>query len=155
MQNDILFDNIYIGHSVEDARTFAEETFFKKITVEKAQEQAEKPKAEDKPKSLADLKFTDDPVTYVKEKLDLFLTIAAKSPVDAIKFVPEVPAAVGAVLLLLIGGIVALTSAAPKAPAPKKKAEKESKGKDKAEASTTGADAGKEGVTKRTTRSQS
>ncbi|EFX05243.1 calnexin precursor [Grosmannia clavigera kw1407] len=155
MQNDILFDNIYIGHSVEDARKFAEETYFQKITVEKAVEQAEKPKAEDKPKSLADLKFTEDPVTYVKEKIDLFMTIAAKNPVDAIKFVPEVPAALGAILVLLIGGIVALSIGGKPAPAPKKKVETESKGKDKAEASTTGADASKEGVTKRTTRSQS
>lgn len=30
MQNDILFDNIYIGHSIADAEKFAQETFFEK-----------------------------------------------------------------------------------------------------------------------------
>ncbi len=83
MQSDILFDNIYIGHSVEDAEKLAQETFFKKSVVEKALEDAEKPKADDKPKSPSDLKFLDDPVLYVKEKLDLFLTIAANDPIQA------------------------------------------------------------------------
>ena len=39
MQNDILFDNIYIGHSEADAEKFAQETFFKKSPVEKALEE--------------------------------------------------------------------------------------------------------------------
>ena len=43
MQNDILFDNIYIGHSIEEARKFAEETFFEKHPIEQLIELAEKP----------------------------------------------------------------------------------------------------------------
>lgn len=160
MQNDILFDNIYIGHSVDDARQLAEETFFVKHAAEKKVEEAQKPKpADKKPSSPLDLKFLDDPVKYVKEKLELFVTLAASSPVDAIKFVPEVPAALGGLLVLLIGVVVLLSSGAPKpAKTGKKPAEdsKDSKAKDKAEASATGAEAPKdEGVTKRTTRSQS
>merc|ERR1712000_505447 len=72
MQNDILFDNIYIGHSVEDAEKLAEETFKVKHPIEKALFDAEKPKKKDSPASPNDLKFLDDPVLYVKEKLDLF-----------------------------------------------------------------------------------
>lgn len=35
---DILFDNIYLGHSIKDARAFAEETFARKIPVERNRE---------------------------------------------------------------------------------------------------------------------
>ncbi|KAL2139981.1 hypothetical protein VTI28DRAFT_4411 [Corynascus sepedonium] len=160
MQNNILFDNIYVGHSVEDAKKLAEETFFKKHPVEKALEEADKPKVEDKPKSPSDLKFLDDPKTYIQEKLDLFLTIAKKDPFEAIKFVPEIAGGLAALFvtaLALIFGLVGLGSSA--APAAKKVAaegkEKAKEAKDKASsAAATGADTAKE-ATKRTTRSQS
>lgn len=35
MQNNILFDNIYIGHSEEDAKKLAEETWVIKYKIEK------------------------------------------------------------------------------------------------------------------------
>ncbi|XXG99074.1 hypothetical protein Hte_005408 [Hypoxylon texense] len=159
MQNDILFDNIYIGHSIEEAEKFAQETFFKKSAVEKALEDAEKPKVDDKPKSPSDLKFLDDPVLYVKEKLDLFLTIAANDPIQAIKFVPEVPTAVGGLLVTIVAlvGIFTMGGAAPEAV--KKTAgdakEKAKDAKDKAaEAVATGAENVKAEVNKRATRSQ-
>lgn len=161
MQNNILFDNIYIGHSVEDARKFAEETFDKKHPFEELAELADKPKEDEtaKPKSPLDLKFLDDPVHYVKEKLDLFLTIAAKNPIDAIRFVPEAAGGIAAILVTIIAiivGVVGLGGSA--APAAKKVATdtkekaKEVKGK-VAEAATTGADTAKAEVNKRTTRS--
>lgn len=159
MQNDILFDNIYIGHSIEDAEKLAQETFFKKSPVEKALEDAEKPKADDKPKSPSDLKFLDDPVTYVKEKLDLFLTIAANDPIQAIKFVPEVPTAVGGLLVTIVAlvGIFTMGGAAPetvkKAAGDAKEKAKDAKDK-AAEAVATGAENVKAEVNKRATRSQ-
>lgn len=160
MQADVSFDNIYIGHSIDDAKKLADETFFVKFPVEKALEQAEKPKESAKPKSPSDLKFLDDPVTYIKEKLDLFLTIFTKDPVEAIKFVPEVPTAIAGlvVTLLALGGI--LTSGGS-APAPVKKAaagakEKAKDAKDKAaEAVSTGAEGAKAEANKRTTRGSS
>ncbi|UKZ55024.1 hypothetical protein TrVGV298_008840 [Trichoderma virens] len=156
MTNDILFDNIYIGHSVEDAEKLANETFFVKHPVEKALAEAEEPKIDETPKSPSDLKFFDDPVLFAKEKLDLFLTIAQKDPVEAIKFVPEVPAAAAALLVTLIAiisGLVGLGSspATPKKPA----ATSKDKAKDKSEAVASGADKSKGEATKRTTRSQS
>ncbi|KAI0391160.1 Calreticulin-domain-containing protein [Xylariaceae sp. FL0594] len=161
MQSDISFDNIYIGHSVEDAKKIADETFFVKSPVEKALEQADKPKEEEtKAKSPSDLKFLDDPVTYIKEKLDLFLTIAAKNPVEAVKFVPEVPTAIGGLLVVLIALFGVFTSGAS-APAPVKKAavdakEKAKEVKDKAaEAVATGAESVKAEINKRNTRSSS
>lgn len=160
MQNNIMFDNIYIGHSVEDARQFAEETFFKKHPVEKALEEADKPK-EEKPKSPSELKFLDDPKTYIQEKLDLFLTIAKKDPIEAVKFVPEIAGGLAAIIFTVVAvlfGVLGLGSSS--APAAKKVAgdakEKAKDTKDKAaSAAATGADTGKSEATKRTTRSQS
>jgi len=159
MQSDILFDNIYIGHSLEDATALAAETFDKKHVAEKAIEEAEKPKDAEKPRSPNDLKFLDDPVHYAKEKLDLFLTIAKQDPIQAAKFVPEVPAAIGTLLVSVIAifGLVAMGGSAPE---PVKKAAKDAKvkaveAKDKAaEAVATGTEKAKE-ATKRATRSQS
>ncbi len=111
MQANILFDNIYIGHSIEEARKFAEETFFEKHPIEELAELADKPKEEEKkPASPNDLKFLDDPVLYIKEKLDLFLTIAQKDPIEAVKFVPEIAGGIGAILVTLIAVIVGLAS---------------------------------------------
>ncbi|KAK4128759.1 Calreticulin-domain-containing protein [Parathielavia appendiculata] len=160
MQNNILFDNIYIGHSVEEAKKFADETFFKKHPVEKALEEADKPKVEDTPKSPSDLKFLDDPKTYIKEKLDLFLTIAKKDPLEAIRFVPEVAGGLAAIFITtvaLLFGLVGLGSST--APSAKKvAADAKEKAKEVADKATTaaasGVDTAKE-ATKRATRSQS
>ncbi|KAG4216583.1 hypothetical protein PC116_g34936, partial [Phytophthora cactorum] len=134
--------------------------FFKKSPVEKALEEAEKPKKDDSAKSPSDLKFLDDPVLYIKEKLDLFTTIAANDPIQAIKFVPEVPGAIVAILAL-VGTIVSVLFLGGSAPEPVKKAaadakEKAKDAKDKtAEAVATGAENVKAEVSKRTTRQQS
>ncbi|KAK1250848.1 hypothetical protein MKX07_005403 [Trichoderma sp. CBMAI-0711] len=156
MTNDILFDNIYIGHSIEDAEKLANETFFVKYPIEKALAEADEPKFDDTPKSPSDLKFLDDPVTFVKEKLDLFLTIAQRDPVEAIKFVPEVAGGIAAVFVTLIAVIVGLVGLGSSSAAPKKAAATaKEKAKDVSEAVASGADKVKGEVTKRTTRSQS
>ncbi|UNI14838.1 hypothetical protein JDV02_001427 [Purpureocillium takamizusanense] len=159
MQNDILFDNIYVGHSIADAEKLAEESFKLKHPVEQALAEADKPKPEDKPKSPSDLKFGDDPVLYIKEKLDLFLTIAKKDPIEAIKFVPEAAGGIVAVVVTLIAIIVGLVSAGS-SPAVQKAAtdakDKAKEVKDKAAtAAATGAEKAKGEATKRSTRSQS
>lgn len=158
MQSDILFDNIYIGHSIEEAEKLAAETFEIKNPVEKALIEAEKPKKSDKGNS-SDLKFLDDPVLYIQEKLDLFLTIAQTDPVEAIKFVPEVPGAIAAAIVTLVALIVGLvglgsTPAAQQAAGTAKDKAKEVKDK-AASASASGAEKVKGEVNKRTTRSQS
>jgi len=162
MQSDILFDNIYIGHSVEDAAKFADETFFEKHPIEQLLELESKPKDDKPTKSPTDLVFLDDPIHYIREKLDLFLTIAQTDPIQAVKFVPEAAAGIGAVivtLLAVIVGIVSLSGSSPP-PAAKKAAEKAkataTTAKDKvAEAVTSGADSAKAEVNKRSTRSTS
>ncbi|KAL6910682.1 calnexin [Trichoderma evansii] len=156
MTNGILFDNIYIGHSVEDAEKLAAETFFVKHPIEKTLEEADKPKVDDI-KSPSDLVFLDDPVLFIKEKLDLFLTIAQRDPIEAIKFVPEIAGGIAAVFVSLIAIIAVLVNlGGSSAPAPKKAAAtSKDKAKDQSEAAATGADKAKGEVTKRTTRSQS
>ena len=164
MQNDILFDNIYIGHSVEDAEKFAEETFKKKHPIEKLVELAEKPKVDEKkpPRSPSDLVFMDDPVHYIREKLDLFFTIAQNDPIQAVKFLPEVAGGIAAVAVTLIAVIVGLVSMGGSTPPPQvKKAAENVKStaadtKDKAvDAATSAVDQAKGEVNKRATRSSS
>lgn len=134
MQNDILFDNIYIGHSEKDAAALAKETFEVKSAVEKQEEEATKPKKDetkDTPKSPMDLKFADDPVLYVKEKLDLFITIAKRDPIQAVQFVPEVAGGLAVLVVtifaLLIGAIGGGATAAPSKEQIKAKAEQAKK----------------------------
>jgi len=163
MTNDILFDNIYIGHSVEDAKAFADETFHEKHPYEELAELAEKPKKEpENPASPSDLKFLDDPVKYATEKLDLFLTIAGNDPIQAIKFVPEVAGGIAAILVTIIAAIVGIVSLSSSSAAPAvKKAAGDAKvkaveTKDKVvDAVASGADKAKDELNKRNTRSTS
>lgn len=161
MQNDILFDNIYIGHSVEDATALQKESFDVKVTVEKAEEALTKPKKDETkepPKSPMDLVFMDDPVLYVKEKFDLFIAIAQRDPVQAVKFVPEIAGGLAVfavtILALLVGLIGGGAAAAPSKEQVKAKAE-EAKGKAKevAESVTSSAQAATTEAKQRTTRS--
>jgi len=162
MQSDITFDNIYIGHSVEDAAALRAETFDIKRPIEDSEEAKSKPKPDSKPKSPSDLSIMDDPVTYVKEKLNLFITLAKKDPVEAIKFMPEVAGGIGGVLALVIA-LVVLAAGAGSSAAPSKEDIKKSAQKAKdaivdakdqaADAVSSGAETAKVEVNKRTTRS--
>ncbi|KAJ6171189.1 Calnexin [Penicillium chermesinum] len=143
MQNDILFDNIYIGHSVEDAEKLRKETFDVKYPIEQAQEEAAKP-APKTPDAGTTVTFQEDPVTFVRQKED---------PVHAVKTVPEVAGGLVAILLTSILVIVGAIGASSPAPAPKGK-QPASGGKEKdSAASSSSADTGKGGATKRNTRS--
>ena len=162
MQADILFDNIYIGHSIEDAAALRAETYDIKRPIEDAEDAASKPVPDSKPSSPMDLNFMDDPVTYVKEKLDLFVTLAKKDPVEAIKFMPDVAGVIGGgvvlVLAILVGALGMGGTAAPSKEDIKKSAQKAKDAavdaKDKAvDAAASGIDQAKAEVNKRTTRS--
>lgn len=160
MQNDILFDNIYIGHSIEDAEKLKAETYDVKNKIETAEEEASKPKEAETPKSPMDLKFMDDPVHYVREKLDLFITIAKGDPVQAIKFMPEVAGAIGTIAALVLAIVIGLVtmSGASTPPQVKKAAENIKKTaldtKDQVvDAAASGSEKVQAEVNKRTTRS--
>jgi calnexin len=102
----------------------------------------------------------DDPVHYIREKLDLFFTIAQNDPIQAVKFLPEVAGGIAAVAVTLIAVIVGLVSMGGSTPPPQvKKAAETVKAaaadsKDKAvDAATSAVDQAKGEVNKRTTRS--
>ena len=115
MQNDILFDNIYVGHSIEDADRLKAETFDIKHPIEKQEEAATTAKTSDKDtvKSPSDLKFMENPLHYVREKVDLFITIAKNNPIQAIKFVPEVAGGLAVLVLLVMITLIGLVGGGP------------------------------------------
>ena len=160
MQSDILFDNIYVGHSVEDAEKLKVETYDVKAAIESAEEDAAKPPPPQEPESPLDIKFTDDPLRYIREKVDLFYTLAKKDPVQAIKTLPEVAGGIGALIVTIIAlvlGIVGLTGGSPP-PQVKKAAEKAKQtavdAKDQvADVASTATERAQAEVNKRTTRS--
>lgn len=181
MQNDILFDNIYIGHSAEDAKKLRAETYDVKGPIEKQEEDASQAskkvagldKDGKKPQSPNDLKFLDDPVFYIKEKLDLFLTIARRDPVQAAKFVPEIAGGLAVIAITVLALFISAAGiGAQKAPsaeeikAKAKAASKDVQAKVNAasekvadeltkakESASTSAEAAQDEVKKRTTRS--
>ena len=104
--------------TLEDALKLKAETYDIKHPIEAAEDEATKPKPAEKTKSPMDLKFMDDPILYVREKVQLFLTIAKRDPIEAIKFVPEVAGGFGVLivtLLAVIVGAIGMTSATPQA----------------------------------------
>lgn len=153
MQNDILFDNIYIGHSVEDAAEFRKETFDVKKPIEAAEEEAAKPKPDTKGPS--GVSFQEDPIAFIREKVDLFISLAKQDFIEAAKTVPEVAGGLGAILLatiLFIVGAIGASSPAPAKAAEKGKAAAGAAKEKVAEGVSSATDAAK-GATKRTTRS--
>jgi calnexin len=162
MQNDILFDNIYIGHSVEDAEKLREETFVPKLAAEKAEEEALAPKPVETPKGLLDIEFKDDPVLFISDRLKYFVNLAKSDPVTAVKELPQIAAGLGAVVVAVLA-IIASALTGGKAPSKEQVKAKAKQAKDAAvdakdkaaEAVTTGADKAQAELNKRTTRSTS
>jgi calnexin len=165
MQNDILFDNIYIGHSVEDANAFRKETFDLKVEAEKAEEKANEPKWDEKKDEVEPVDFKKDPVKFVLQKVqpyrqqvEDFIAEAKKDPIKAAQATPQVAGGLALAALAIVAFILtALSPAAPtkeqiKAATDKTKTAAE-KAKDRAsEAIATGTEQSKE-ATKRATRS--
>jgi hypothetical protein len=104
MTEDILFDNIYVGHSVEDAKTFAAQTFEVKKPLEAATA-----KAADKLDDDDELpSWKEDPITFIRQKVILFIDLVQIDPVLALKTHPETGAALAGALFTLFGMIGAL-----------------------------------------------
>ncbi len=100
MTEDILFDNVYIGHSVEDARKLAEETYFVKKAVEEAAEKAAD-KADEEEDAAID--FKADPVEFIRSKVFKFVELAKVDPVLAFKTQPETGAGLALGVVTLFG----------------------------------------------------
>ncbi|KXG53132.1 Concanavalin A-like lectin/glucanase, subgroup [Penicillium griseofulvum] len=153
MQNDILFDNIYVGHSVEDAEKLRKETFDVKYPIEEAEEEATKPKPEVNEEGTT-VTFQEDPVTFVRQKVNHFVELAKEDPINAAKTLPEVAGGLGALLLTMILIVVGAISSSTPAPTEKKGKQPAAAPKEKKEeAVSSSAETKKGGATKRTTRS--
>ena len=102
MTEDILFDNIYVGHSVEDANALADETWEIKHKLE-----AEAKKAatddDDELDVPSEVSFKDDPVEFIRQKVFEFIDTAKEDPVFAFKSQPETGAAILLVLTSFAG----------------------------------------------------
>ena len=103
MTEDILFDNIYIGHSVEDADKLAKETYFVKHALEEAADKAANKVDEEDAESTVSLK--EDPVAFIRQKVLTFVEAAKVDPVNAFKSQPETGAALAVFLATFFGMI--------------------------------------------------
>ena len=117
MTEDILFDNLYIGHSVEDAQKLAEQTFEVKKKIEEDVKKVEE-KAEAEEAGDFQTIFKDDPVGFVREKVLEFVEIAKIDFVFAAKAMPEVAAGLGLVALFFVGALFSLLFGSSSKPAP-------------------------------------
>jgi hypothetical protein len=104
MTEDILFDNIYIGHSVDDAKKFAADTFEVKKPLEVA---ADKP-AEDEKEDDDKVSFREDPIEWIRSNLFDFIDLAKSNPVEAFQTQPEIGAVLVGLIFTLFGMIGAL-----------------------------------------------
>lgn len=105
MTEDILFDNIYIGHSVEDAKAFQAETFDVKKPLESAQSKAKKVEDIDEDEEVS---FREDPVEFLRAKIFKFVDLARLDPVLAFKTQPETGAALALSVITLFGMLGAM-----------------------------------------------
>jgi len=81
MTEDILFNNIYVGHSVDDAKALAAETYDVKKLIESALS-AKKDVVDDSDYYIPS--FVEDPVSHVRGKFAQFFDAAQEDPVSAI-----------------------------------------------------------------------
>ncbi|KAI8908921.1 putative calcium-binding protein precursor cnx1 [Gorgonomyces haynaldii] len=141
MQSGLLFDNIYIGHSEEDAKELAKESWVIKNGLEKQRE----PKEEKTPEApLSDNKYLAElqklyykaEEVFDKLKLDAvdFIDFAKEDPVVAVKELPHIAGLIAVLALLPIFVIGSLFSGKPakiEKPAEKKADKKDDKKKTK------------------------
>lgn len=164
MQEDILFDNFYVGHSISDAERLAKETFHLKFPIEDKLEKADADKTteelygKDKKSSSSAFSFEDfkkDPVKFVQDKIQSFVAVALVDPKRAVVEQKETAVAiVGAIvtLLALLGGLLGVAGGATAAAAaPSKKTDAPAKDAKKEGVATPAANADAAGATKRKT----
>ena len=105
MTEDILFDNIYVGRSPDDAKAFAAETFDIKHPLEKA---ADKPDFPEDPEEQDEVIFAENPVEFLRNKAFKFIALARVDPIIAFKTHPETGVALAGALLTFCGMLGAL-----------------------------------------------
>jgi len=103
MTEDILFDNIYVGHSLEDAKALATETFEIKKPLEVASDKSVDDDVEEEK-----LSFKDDPVSFIRTRVISFVQAVKEDPLGAVKAHPETGAALAGAFFTLFGMLGAL-----------------------------------------------
>ncbi|EGO05279.1 hypothetical protein SERLA73DRAFT_118840 [Serpula lacrymans var. lacrymans S7.3] len=99
MTEDILFNNIYIGHSAEDAKALAAETFEVKRPLEVEAAKVTLPDDDE------EVSFAEDPVAFIRQKVFTFIDLAKLDPVLAFKTQPETGVALAGAVFTLFGMI--------------------------------------------------
>lgn len=114
MQNDIMFDNIYIGHSVEDAEKFAKTTFVVKYKNELVQENKSIHENEESPEPKASSQpVHESHFDFIIQKVTTFIDLLKKDFVSGFKEMPGTASIIGAILvtfIALIYGLISLVS---------------------------------------------
>ncbi|GJJ13157.1 hypothetical protein Clacol_007408 [Clathrus columnatus] len=106
MTEDILFDNIYVGHSIPDARQLAKETFEVKRKIEEAQTKEKDSVLEEEEISVD---WKNDPVAFIRGKVIAFFEVAKVDPVLALKTQFNTGAALLAAAFTVLGMVGSLT----------------------------------------------
>ncbi|GFZ50221.1 Calnexin homolog [Saitozyma sp. JCM 24511] len=99
MTEDILFDNIFVGHDEAAAKKFADETFHVKRPIEKEAEGSAEEEEELEPSTLVD---------KIRLKVYEFIHLCGFDVVQAVKQMPEVAAGLAAAALTFIGILATL-----------------------------------------------
>lgn len=102
MTEDILFSNIYVGHSPADAKALAQETFHIKAKVEKAAE-AKENKAFEADGDIPEPTFTGAPIAFIRKAIFEFVELVKIDPILAVKTKPETAGAVAIAVFTLFG----------------------------------------------------
>ncbi|KZS93540.1 Calreticulin-domain-containing protein [Sistotremastrum niveocremeum HHB9708] len=102
MTEDILFDNIYVGHSLEDAQKLAAETFDIKRPIEEAASNVKEEISEDEDE-VTSKSWKEDPVSFIQAKVATFIDAVKVDPMFALKTQPETAGALAVALLTLLG----------------------------------------------------
>jgi hypothetical protein len=100
MTENILFDNIYVGHSLEDAQALAAESFKIKEKVEEEASRISEDKPADEPTKKT---FKEDPLSFLRTKIADFVEAAKVSPIGALKAQPDVASAIALGFITLLG----------------------------------------------------
>lgn len=106
MDEDILFDNIYVGHSREEAKKLSEESFELKLPIEQNREEkaeAAEKAAQEAEAAKAAKEAAGSLLQRVRSSLDSFVTAAKADPVGAVKSQPQVAAGLGIAATTMMG----------------------------------------------------
>lgn len=103
MTEDILFDNLYIGHSIEHAKKLAAETYEVKQPLEKLAKSVIEKINSDEEDEEEEVLFKEDPVGFIRNKVLSFVDNVREDPVEAFKTQPETGIALLVTLFTIFG----------------------------------------------------